>query len=216
MCTQAEELREAIQEHLKSLIQSPHKERLRRVMFLWYESLATASVTSFEALLLFFSFTLWNVIRDAILLDSVQACDKTRELDQIVWRDGFYPIFDLLRSLGGKPAVKHEAVGADEATKILLSKVCLALLVKWRVSRWLVFQALKFYNDLIPKVLHPFGGSVTAQTLVIALSAKAPMADHIVISLRLAERLLTHLGDLYRYQADLPGTDGSDLNSAKE
>ena len=80
----------------------------------------------------------------------------------------------------------------------------------------LFYQAMTFYNDLIPRVLHPFGGSVTAQTLVNILSAKGRMADHQVVSLQLAERLLTYQGDIYRYQAELPGSDGSELNWAKE
>ncbi|OQV25235.1 hypothetical protein BV898_00921 [Hypsibius exemplaris] len=178
LCVQGEEIRQAIQAALKEFVDKPHHERLRRVLFL--------------------QFAYWNVVRDAVLLDNVQSCAKDRELDQKVWREGFYPIYSVLRGLSGKTSGKSETVAIDDTIRGLLGR------------------ALKFYNDLIPRVLHPFGGSVTAQTAVNALSTKGRMADHILVTLQLADRLHTHQGDVYRYLAELPGSDGTELNQAKE
>ncbi|GAV04217.1 hypothetical protein RvY_14529 [Ramazzottius varieornatus] len=180
ICSHVEELKKAIQERLKEHINKPHPERFGRVEHLCY--------------------ALWNAVRDAILLDSVQACDKSRELDKVAWRDGFYPIFEYLRDSSKAPNGTSVA-SIEEALKVFIRR------------------GLKFYQDLIPKVLHLFGGSVTPHNLVKALTARGRGAPepHTLITLQLAERLHFHMGDVYRYSAELPHSDTTnDLRKAKE
>lgn len=68
------------------------------------------------------SYALWNAVRDAILLDSVQACDKSRELDKVAWRDGFYPIFEYLRDSSKAPNGTSVA-SIEEALKVFIRRV---------------------------------------------------------------------------------------------
>ena len=113
----------------------------------------------------FCSFTLFNVTRDAILLDNVQSCAKERELDQKVWREGFYPVYFVLRTHTGKSASKSETAPLDEAISVLLSRVLFFSTFSFVIVRVEVLNAI-----MLPYWFPPPSPQFLFCTLIVILS----------------------------------------------